>query len=357
MQVQEGQRIVQPRLRHRFQEDRHGLTRSRARLRRQGDDLTIDFDEHGTGLQLMLGAVYAAGELARRVRGGRSMDAIRKGMRWTGTHRPLAVRPPVGNGRRARLDGRRLRGPGAVGAADARDHRVGQRFDAHLPDRKAIQRRFRDLLRDAHPDHGGDTDDAAQRINDLTEARTDPAVVSRPPDSSSPLGPAPTVTTARSWRSNDGLDLPVERITIRSRAVRKVHEQLRADMDAFADRLGADSVRAGHRRPVLRRSDVLDAGGCGRAGRRSRAAELPAPPAGKARSAPGRPLRRHRRPGAVRVRAPRTRSPRRTSSRPMPRRSPVRSSSVWLDGEPHSPRDDAAVVAAVAGWLGCASAT
>ena len=25
---------------------------------------------------------------------------------------------------------------------------------------------------------------------------------------------------------------------------------------------------------------------------------------------------------------------------------------VWLDGEPHSPRDDAAVVAAVAGWLG-----
>jgi curved DNA-binding protein CbpA len=34
-----------------------------------------------------------------------------------------------------------------------------------------IQRRFRDLLRHAHPDHGGETDAAAQRINDLTEAR------------------------------------------------------------------------------------------------------------------------------------------------------------------------------------------
>ena len=35
----------------------------------------------------------------------------------------------------------------------------------------AVQRRFRDALRAAHPDHGGATDDAAKRINDLTEAR------------------------------------------------------------------------------------------------------------------------------------------------------------------------------------------
>lgn len=37
-----------------------------------------------------------------------------------------------------------------------------------------------------------------------------------------------------------GLDLPVERITVRSRAVRKVHDQLRTDMVEFADRLGVD---------------------------------------------------------------------------------------------------------------------
>ena len=40
-----------------------------------------------------------------------------------------------------------------------------------MPDRDDVQRQFRDLLRVAHPDHGGDSDDAAQRISDLTEAR------------------------------------------------------------------------------------------------------------------------------------------------------------------------------------------
>ena len=37
--------------------------------------------------------------------------------------------------------------------------------------RRAVQARFRQLLLEAHPDHGGDRDDAAQRISELTEAR------------------------------------------------------------------------------------------------------------------------------------------------------------------------------------------
>ena len=40
-----------------------------------------------------------------------------------------------------------------------------------VPDRDDVQRQFRDLLRVAHPDHGGAIDGAAQRIADLTEAR------------------------------------------------------------------------------------------------------------------------------------------------------------------------------------------
>jgi hypothetical protein len=40
-----------------------------------------------------------------------------------------------------------------------------------LPDRAVIVRRFRPALREAHPDHGGAADDAAVRIDDLTEAR------------------------------------------------------------------------------------------------------------------------------------------------------------------------------------------
>ncbi len=39
------------------------------------------------------------------------------------------------------------------------------------PGRSAIQRRYRELLMAAHPDHGGVAGDAAQRIADLTEAR------------------------------------------------------------------------------------------------------------------------------------------------------------------------------------------
>ncbi|HSP02052.1 MAG TPA: dienelactone hydrolase, partial [Acidimicrobiales bacterium] len=41
---------------------------------------------------------------------------------------------------------------------------------------------------------------------------------------------------------DEGLDVPVERITIRGRAVRKVHEQLREEMEDFADRLGVDTA-------------------------------------------------------------------------------------------------------------------
>ncbi len=47
-------------------------------------------------------------------------------------------------------------------------------LDADAPDevsKRTVQRRFRNLLREAHPDHGGVTDDAANRIAELTEAR------------------------------------------------------------------------------------------------------------------------------------------------------------------------------------------
>lgn len=168
LQLQEGQRIVQPRARHRFQDDRHGLTESRARLRRDdGGGLTIDFDNKGTGLQLMLGAVYTAGELEPSPRRA-VMDAIRKGLRWNG---------PLDRSLYAHLSG--LDG-GREWSADVYEDPVRWALqtlgmqtgeDAELPDRKVIQRRFRDALRTAHPDHGGASDDAAQRINDLTEAR------------------------------------------------------------------------------------------------------------------------------------------------------------------------------------------
>ena len=62
-EIGSGQRIVQPRLRHRFQVDRHGLGHSTHRLVGDGDDITFDFNTTGTGLVQVLGAVYAAAVL------------------------------------------------------------------------------------------------------------------------------------------------------------------------------------------------------------------------------------------------------------------------------------------------------
>lgn len=169
MQLQEGQRIVQPRLRNRFQEDRHGLTRSSARLHRRGDQLALDVENHGTGLQLVLGAVYAAGRLAPVARRA-AMDAVRKGLRWTGDDDRSLFAHLSGLGRGRDWSAAAYEDPVAWAL-----HTLGItpvcNGSVHLPERTVIQRRFREMLRDAHPDHGGTTDDAAERINDLTEAR------------------------------------------------------------------------------------------------------------------------------------------------------------------------------------------
>jgi hypothetical protein len=168
LQLQEGLRVPQPRLRHRFQEDRIGLTRSLHRLLGEGEDLRFELEDKGSAAQHILAAVYAAGRLPIAAR-ARVMDSIRKAMRWSG---------PLDKGFVAHLSG--LDRARDWSAAAFRDP-VQWALDVlgltrgagavPVPDRDDIQRRFRDRLRDAHPDHGGDIDGAAQRIADLTEAR------------------------------------------------------------------------------------------------------------------------------------------------------------------------------------------
>ena len=91
------------------------------------------------------------------------MDAVRKGMRWSG---------PLDRSLYAHLSGL---SSGREWDAAAYDDPVQWALQTlgmtaeedgsiRIPDRKAIQRRFRDALREAHPDHGGDSDDAALRI-------------------------------------------------------------------------------------------------------------------------------------------------------------------------------------------------
>jgi hypothetical protein len=172
LQLQEGHRIPQPRLRHRLQADRIGLTRSVHRLVGEGEDLEFEFEVKGAAAQHILAAVYAAGRLEPAPR-ARVMDVLRKAMRWTG---------PLDHGFVAHLSGLdRTRGWSARAFHDPVQWALGvlgfgQVDGVHteallMPDRTTVQRQFRDLLRVAHPDHGGASDDAAQRIAELTEAR------------------------------------------------------------------------------------------------------------------------------------------------------------------------------------------
>lgn len=167
-QLQEGHRIPQPRLRHRFQTDRVGLTRSVHRLVGEGEDLGFEFEAKGAAAQHILAAVYAAGQLPLVAR-GRVMDTIRLAMRWSGALDRAFVAHVTGLERSRSWSARAFHDPvqwaiDVLGLSDLDDALA-------VPNRSAVQRRFRDLLRAAHPDHGGDTDDAAHRIAELTEAR------------------------------------------------------------------------------------------------------------------------------------------------------------------------------------------
>ena len=167
LQLQEGMRVPQPRLRHRFQTDRIGLTRSVHRLVGEGEDLRYEFEEKGSAAQHIVAAVYAAGQLPVTAR-ARVMDTIRKGMRWSGPLDHVFITHLSGLDRSRDWSTAAFRDPvqWALGVLHLADG-----LAAPVPGRGDVQRRFRDLLRDAHPDHGGDTDEAAQRIADLTEAR------------------------------------------------------------------------------------------------------------------------------------------------------------------------------------------
>jgi len=167
LQLQEGMRVSQPRLRHRFQQDRIGLTRSVHRLVGEGEDLAFEFDAKGAPAQHILAAVYAAGQLPLTAR-ARVMDTIRKGMRWSGPLEHAFVAHLSGLDRGRDWSTAAFRDPvqWALGVLGLTRGGV-----VAVPNRDHIQRQFRDLLRVAHPDHGGDSDAAAQRIADLTEAR------------------------------------------------------------------------------------------------------------------------------------------------------------------------------------------
>ena len=177
--------IVVPRiaLRHRLQTDRHGLDRSRHRLLEEDGRLIVELDVHGAPVPQVCGAILAAGSMGSSVR-RKAVRAIEAAANQAGEiPEPFVVR--------RLLAGVSIMGPPPAGVGPISDAYSGADVGEWIGvpaerrwalevfglgagvsiDRKEVQRRFRRLLRVAHPDHGGEADGAAERIAELTEAR------------------------------------------------------------------------------------------------------------------------------------------------------------------------------------------
>ena len=161
-QVDHGERVVQPRLRHRFQVDRHGLGVSRHRLVGEGESVRFSFDSKGSGLVQVLGAIYALERLDAASRHS-LVPVIKKAMRWRG---------PIGPSFIAHLAGSSASSLAAM--ADPRAWALelfGFPLGTAKVTKKQVMAAYRDLLRAVHPDHGGDEVEAGKAIGDLGEAR------------------------------------------------------------------------------------------------------------------------------------------------------------------------------------------
>lgn len=163
--LERRRRIPQPRLRHRFQTDSVGLGRSRHRLYRNDEtgEYSISLDDADHPLPQILAAVYATGMLANEARIN-AFGLLWRASRWDGGSDEALLS--------------HLQGPESFNAFRRRRNddfawalaALGFRPD-EAPERGDVVRRFRDALRDAHPDHGAEVTDASLRITELTDAR------------------------------------------------------------------------------------------------------------------------------------------------------------------------------------------
>lgn len=169
-EVESGGRIVQPRLRHRFQVDRHGLAKSHHQMLGNGDQISFDFHSVGTDLAQVLGAIYAVERFAPEHR-RKIVPVLQKAARWRG---------PIGPSMITYLAGSQTLALEAL--ADPRSWALdilGFAAGNGSPSKRAVTAKFRERMHEVHPDHGGDTMGAAKTMSDLAEARR---VLSSPKD-------------------------------------------------------------------------------------------------------------------------------------------------------------------------------
>jgi hypothetical protein len=172
-------------LRHRLQRDVHGLDRSRHRLVGEDGKLVIEIDAHGAQVPQVLGALLGAAALPSSGRAV-TIDALVRVVtgRWDGLARDVEVRfvaPDMWDYLRPPLAAAGTWQPGGPPVEEEwngvpADQRwamevLGLRAGMSVA-RDDVNRRFRRMLRDAHPDSGGAAGAAAARIAELTEARS-----------------------------------------------------------------------------------------------------------------------------------------------------------------------------------------
>ncbi len=161
-QVSRGDRVVQPRLLHRYQVDRHGLAASVHRLEGDAEQVNVSLQAAGSPLVQVLGAIYAVERLSLDAR--RALNPyLHKAMRWTG---------PIGPAFIANLAG----GVGGTLAtmADPRAWALeflGFPMGTGKVTKSEVMRHYRGRLRTIHPDLGGSDAAAAAEIEKLSEAR------------------------------------------------------------------------------------------------------------------------------------------------------------------------------------------
>ncbi|GBL20926.1 hypothetical protein EMGBS4_09860 [Acidimicrobiaceae bacterium] len=161
-QIERGERVVQPRLRHRLQIDRHGLTKSLHQLVGDQDKLQFKFDASGSALAQVLGAIYAIERLDDPSRKSLT-TVVNRSMRWRGPLDASFISF--------------LAGSSATSISALADPRawalelLGFPEGTIKPSKRQVQERYRSVLRSVHPDHGGDISTAGKSIEDLGEAR------------------------------------------------------------------------------------------------------------------------------------------------------------------------------------------
>ncbi len=159
-------RVPQPAARHRFQADQVGLTNSTQKIVANEGLLEFVFDtENAAPVQLVLGALYAAASIPASSKSS-VFGALRSALVWN--------RPVDNQFISTIMEGR----SNAMADLYAWNDPVGWALelleidgDSAQPSKRTVQRQFRSKLRSAHPDHGGQDEEAAALIADLTKAR------------------------------------------------------------------------------------------------------------------------------------------------------------------------------------------